>query len=151
MAEHALLVDTNLLVRPSLRDLLTAKINAGLVQAYVPTLIHAERIRQIVEERGENFALHIIQQLVAASGFELLPLSVEDAEAIAEVWLDLKKRETRSDKEWQTYWRQNRFDILLCAIARSRGYTLVTDDKGVHFDVVTRLNTADLQTWLAKL
>ena len=143
----ALLVDTNVLWKRTLRDQLTAKIKANLLRVYVPTLAHAERIRQIADEKGEQFALHVIQQLVAESGFELLPFSVEDAEAMAEVWLALKaKGATEHD------WEQNRLDILLCAVAQSRGCTLITDDAGQHFNVVTsRMKTTDLRKWLEQI
>jgi predicted nucleic acid-binding protein len=143
----ALLVDTNVLYQGALRDLLTAKIKGNLLHVYVPTLAHAERIRQIADLKGEQFALHVIQQLVEESRFELLPFSVEDAEAVAQVWLALKDRgATEND------WKQNRLDILLCAVAQSRGYTLITDDTGQHFDVVTsRMKTTDLREWLEQI
>lgn len=141
------LVDTNLLWKRSLRDQLAQKISQGVLRAYVPTLIHAERIRQIADEKGDDFAIHIIQQLVEASGFQLLPFTVADAEAVAQIWLTLKGQGATYE-----YWREHRFDILLCAIAQARGYTLITDDGGSHFEVVTsRMNTKDLLTWLAQL
>ena len=139
-----ILVDTNVLWKPSLRDRLTEKVKTGLLQVYLPTLAHAERIRQIADEKGEDFAIHIIQQLVEASRFELLPFEVTDAEAVADVWLDLKSRGASDD-----VWRQHRFDILVCAIARARGYTLVTDDTGQHFETVpSRMNIAQLRNWI---
>ncbi len=138
------LFDTTVLWKPSLRNRLTEKIKAGDLQVYIPTLIHAERIRQIADQKGELFTLQVIQQLVADSGFQLLPFTVEDAEAVADAWLDLKARgATEAD------WKKHRFDILLCAIARSRGYALVTDDEGQHFEIVSeRMKTTDLQSWL---
>jgi len=140
-----LLVDTNLLWKHSLRNRLTEQIKVGRVRAYVPTLVHAERIRQIADQKGADFAIHVIQQLVADSRIELLPFSVEDAEAIAEVWLSLKKRDIATPE----YWKAHRFDILLCAVAYARGYILVTDDQGTHFKVVaSRMNTTDLSEWL---
>lgn len=144
MEHTAILLDTNVLWRPSLRNLLTEKIKAGSLQVYVPTLVHAERLRQIADEKGEDFAIDVIQQLVEASRFELLPFTIEDAEAVADVWLDLKSKGGSEE-----HWKQHRFDILLCAIAQSRGYTLITNDKGKHFEVVpSRMNTTDLQNWL---
>ena len=143
----AILLDTNVLWKPSLRNQLTEKIRSDALQVYVPTLIHAERIRQIADQKGEDFAIDVIQQFVEASGFELLPFSVEDAEAIADVWLALKAKGATGD-----YWKQHRLDLLLCAIAQSRGYTLVTDDTGSHFEVVSsRMNTTDLQNWLRQM
>ncbi len=146
ISDPNLLVDTNLLWKHQLRNQLTEKIKAGALKVYLPTLMHAERIRQIADQRGEAFALHIIQQLVDASGFELLPLTVADAEAVAEIWLELKTQGFENK-----YWKENRFDILLCAIARSRGYTLVTDDTGDHFDLIPKMPTADLQTLLQSI
>ena len=106
-----------------------------------------ERIRQIADKLGEDFAIHMIQQLVEASRFELLPFDVRDAEAVADVWLALK-----SQGESDDYWKQHRFDILLCAVARSRVYTLVTDDTGKHFKTVSsRMNITDLQHWLEQI
>ncbi len=139
----SILIDTNVLWKPSLRDQLTRKIKQGALQVYVPTLVHAERIRQIADEKGEDFAIHVIQQLVKESRFELLPFDVKDAETVADVWLEFKSQGA-SDNDW----KEHRFDILLCAIARSRGYVLVTDDTGKHFESVpSRMNIADLQNW----
>jgi predicted nucleic acid-binding protein len=142
-----LLLDANVLWKQSLRNQLTEKIEAEALQVYVPTLVHAERIRQIADQKGEKFAIDVIQQLVEASGFELLPFSVEDAEAIADVWLALKAKGATDDD-----WKQHRLDLLLCAVAQSRDYTLVTDDTGSHFEVVSsRMNTTDLQNWLKQV
>ncbi len=136
------LLDTNVLWKPSLRNQLTAQVKRGVLKVCVPTLVHAERIRQIANDKGEAFALDVIQQLVEASNFELLPFEVKDAEAVAELWLNLKaKGANESD------WKKHRFDILLCAVARSRGYTLITDDLGVHFEIVSTMKAADLEHW----
>ena len=144
MNNTALLLDTNVLRKRSLRNRLTEKIRSGVLQVYVPTLVHAERIRQIADQKGEDFAIDVIQQLVEDSRFELLPLDVADAEAVADVWLQLKSQGA-SDNDW----RQHRFDILLCAIALARGYALVTDDTGQHFEAVpTHMSTAQLQNWI---
>lgn len=147
MNTDAILLDTNVLWKRSLRNRLTEKIESGVLQVYVPTLVHAERIRQIADKKGENFAIDTIQQLVEDSRFKLLPFDVQDAEAVADVWLDLKSQGASGDD-----WKRHRFDILLCAIARSRGYTLVTDDTGGHFGTVpSRMNTTDLQNWLEQM
>ena len=82
-----------------------------------------------------------------ASLFELLPFEIVDAEAVANVWLALKAKGSSDDD-----WKQHRFDILLCAIAQSRGYTLITDDTGQHFEtVLARMNTPSLQNWLEQI
>lgn len=144
MKGTAILIDTNVLRRPSLRNRLTEIIMSGALQVFVPTLVHAERIRQIADEKGEDFAIDVIRQLVEDSRFELLPFGVADAEAVADVWLDFK-----SQGASDTDWKQHRFDILLCAIARARGFTLVTDDTGQHFGTVpSRMSTIDLGNWL---
>ncbi len=138
----ALLLDTNVLRKRPLRNRLTERIRSGVLQVYVPTLVHAERIRQIADEKGEDFAIDVIQQLVEDSRFELLPFDVADAEAVADVWLDLRSQGASHDD-----WKQHRFDILLCAIARARGYTLVTDDTGQHFETApSRMSTVQLQS-----
>jgi len=147
MSSTAVLLDTNALWKPSLRDRLTEKIKSGALQVYVPTLVHAERIRQIADDKGEAFAINVVQQLVEESRFKLLPFDISDAEAVADVWLALKSKGAADDD-----WKQHRFDILLCAIARSRGYTLVTDDTGEHFKTVSsRMNITDLQNWLEQI
>jgi predicted nucleic acid-binding protein len=143
----AVLLDTNALWKPSLRDRLTEQIKAGTLQVFVPTLVHAERIRQIANAKGEDFAIDVIQQLVEESRFELLPFDVRDAEAVGDAWLDLRSRGAPEDD-----WQQHRFDILLCAIARTRGYTLITDDTGKHFEIVSsRMNTVELQSWIEQM
>lgn len=141
------ILDANVLWKPALRNRLTEKVKLGVLQVYVPTLVHAERIRQIAHEKGEAFAIDTIKQLVEASLFQLLPFEVADAEAVAEIWLALKAKGSSNDD-----WKQHRFDILLCAIAQARGYTLITDDKGLHFEAVSaRMNTVGLQNWLEQL
>lgn len=143
----AILVDTNVLFRHTLRNRLTEKIEAGLLQVYFPTLVHAERIRQLADEKGETFALDLIRQAVIASRFEPLPFEMQDAEAIGETWLTLKDK-GYSDQEWQKY----KMNVLLCAVARSRGYPLLTDDKGDHFDILPhKLNSSQLDQWLEHL
>ncbi|MCB0083770.1 MAG: hypothetical protein KDE47_22680, partial [Caldilineaceae bacterium] len=50
------------------------------------------------------------------------------------------------------YWHQHRFDIVLCSIARSTGYTLVVEDRGSHFkSVPTRMSVAALDTLITSL
>jgi predicted nucleic acid-binding protein len=139
-----ILIDTNLLRRKALCRWLAIKVQANALQVYVPTIIHAERIRQVADLYGENFALQTIRQLIQDYQFKLLELSVEDAEAVAELWLELKAR-AKDEK----YWKQNRFDILLCAVARARGHALITDDDGEHFDLISpRKRSHELEAWL---
>jgi predicted nucleic acid-binding protein len=138
------LVDTNVLWNLPLCTRLTEKIATGTVRVYIPALVHAERLRQIADRYGERFSIDVVRQFLGASRFEVLPLSDRDAEAVADFWLILK-----SQGYTQSSWRTHRFDILLCAVARSRGYTLVTDDTEDHFLVLEdRINTTDLETWL---
>jgi len=73
MTTNAILVDTNILWKPHLRNKLTEKIEAGQLQVYVPTLMHTERIRQLAAKKGEDFAIDVIRQAVKASKFQLLP------------------------------------------------------------------------------
>ncbi len=147
MATPALLVDTNILRSYALLAKLRDKIQAGLVRVYIPTLVHAERIRQVADEKGHSFAIDVVRQFVNEYGFELLPLSIQHAEAIAEVWLNLKLQGYAS-----TDWRAHRFDIVLCAIAQSSGYSLVTSDTGRHFKLVAnRIEIDKLEAWLENL
>jgi predicted nucleic acid-binding protein len=145
MNPTALILDTNVLWNRTLCRRLSARIAAGDMQVYIPTLVHAERIRQIAEQYGGSFAIDVVRQFVADARFELLPLSVEHAETVADVWLQL-----RHNGMDDRYWQIHRFDIVLCAIARSSGYTLVTEEKGDHFALVSeRVNTTELETLLA--
>ena len=149
---NELLVDTNILWQHSLRNRLTDRIRSGQLRVYVPTIIHAERIRQLADSKGETFAIDVIRQAVAQSEFALLPFTTADAEALADLWSGLKaavEPTTNADD----YWRRNCIDILLCAVARSRGYTLVTNDKGQHFEwlVAERMDTGELENWLVNL
>lgn len=148
-ATNELLIDTNILRRNSLRNRLTEHIRSGQLRVYVPTIIHAERVRQLADDRGEAFAIEVVRQQVAQSEFDLLPFTTADAEALADLWPDLKAAVEPAGNA-DDYWRRNCIDILLCAVARSRGYTLVTDDKGQHFDwlVVERMDTGALSLWL---
>ena len=147
MAEVKLLLDTNILWNLRLCQRLTEKVKTGQLLVYIPTLVHAERIRQVADQYGERFALDVVRQFIAAAQFELLPLSIADAEAMAALWLDLK--ESGADTE---YWHQHRFDIVLCAIARTTGYTLVTDDQGAHFDrVAGRISLKELTAFVETL
>ena len=131
MKRTSLILDTNVLWNLDLCRRLSARIAAGDLQVYIPTLVHAERIRQIAEQYGSSFAIDVVRQFVADARFELLPLAAGHAEAVADVWLQLKQIGV-DDK----YWQAHRFDIVLCAVARSSGYTLVTEETGSHFLVV---------------
>ncbi len=144
-----LLVDTNILWRRTLRNRLTERIRSGQLRVYVPTIIHAERIRQLADDKGEAFAIDVIRQQVAQSEFDLLPFTTADAEALADLWHDLKSAVEPAHNAID-YWRHNSIDLLLCAVARSRGYPLVTDDAGRHFDLLVseRMKFSDLKSWL---
>ena len=151
-AVNELLVDTNILWRRSLRNRLTERVRSGQLRVYVPTIIHAERIRQLADKNGEDFAIDTIRQAVGQSEFALLPFTDADAEALADLWPELKAA-VEPTGDAIDYWRRNCIDILLCAVARARGYTLVTDDRGQHFDwlVAGRMNTSELESWLVDL
>lgn len=140
----AIIVDTNVIFNNQLNRLLSQKVRDGALTVYVPTLVHAERIRQVADEKGLTFSIDFFRQAVALTGFTLIDLTQEDAEAVAALWLEL-----RDKGQTETYWKAHRFDILLCAIARTRGYTLITDDEGTHFQlVVRRQSSVELQQWL---
>lgn len=145
MNHRALILDTNILWNIDLCRRLSDRVTAGELQVFIPTLVHAERIRQIAEQHGRDFAIDVVRQFIADSRFDLLPLTAQQAETVADIWLQLQESE-RTDQ----YWHANRFDIVLCAIARSMGYTLVTLDTGSHFALVPNYVTiADLEVWLA--
>lgn len=143
--EH-LILDTNVLWETELCQQLTERITEGKLRVFVPTLIHAERIRQVADQYEERFAIDVVRQYIKDSRFELLPLSIQDAEAVAEIWLELRKAEVVDD-----YWDKHRFDIVLCAIARATGHTLITEDRrGNHFQLITNRKRIDeLQKFLS--
>lgn len=147
MNEIILLLDTNILWNRRICRLLADKKKAGQLRVYIPTLVHAERVRQMADQYGDCFALNVIRQYIADTEFDLLPLSIADAEMLAEVWLELKESGADSN-----YWHQHRFDILLCAIARATGHTLVVEDRGRHFNgVPARMNISELETFITSL
>ena len=144
MNPTALILDTNVLWNRDLCRRLSARIAAGDMQVYIPTLVHAERIRQIAEQYGGSFAIDVVRQFIADARFNLLPLTSEHAEALAEIWLQLRRGGAN-----ETTWRAHRFDILLCAVARASGYTLVTEETGSHFAVVPdRIDISGLEALL---
>ena len=87
MNESILLLDTNILWDRRICRRLADKKKAGLLRVYIPTLVHAERVRQMADQFGDRFALSVIRQYIADTEFELLPLSITDAETLAEIWL----------------------------------------------------------------
>jgi predicted nucleic acid-binding protein len=144
MSPTALILDTNVLWNRDLCRRLSARIAAGDMQVYIPTLVHAERIRQIAEQFGSSFAIDVVRQFIADARFDLLPLATEHAEAVAEIWLQLRQSGANEDT-----WRAHRFDIVLCAVASASGYTLVTEETGSHFAVVPyRLDISGLEALL---
>ncbi len=151
----AIIVDTNVIFNNQLNLLLSQKVSDGLLTVYVPTLVHAERFRQVAHEKGIIFSIDFFRQAVALTGFTLLELTQADAEAVANVWLYLKDRLAfSSDKKARKYWRKHRFDIVICAIAHSRGHIFVTGERKdrPHFAFLTnRLHTDELQSWLEQL
>ncbi|MDM8519794.1 hypothetical protein QUF64_07085 [Anaerolineales bacterium HSG6] len=143
MSQPTLLLDTNVLWNwRYLRQHLTPLIEARRLQVYIPTIVHAERIRQYAQVRGEQFALRVIQLAITDSKFELLPFETIDAEALANIWLAIKNNTLSNEfEDVESYWQAHRLDILLCATAHARGYTLVTDDTGIHFEAIPRRMT----------
>ncbi|MFN8486846.1 MAG: hypothetical protein U0350_04585 [Caldilineaceae bacterium] len=147
MSEVTLLLDTNILWNLDLCRQLTEKIKSGHLRVCIPTLVHAERIRQIADRYGDRFALDVVRQFINDASFELLPLTTLDAEAVADVWLELKAKGLADD-----YWKAHRFDIVLCAVARATGYMLIVEDRGQHFALILqRMRTSELVTWLKSL
>lgn len=145
MSRAALILDTNILWNLDLCKRLTARIEIGDLEVFIPTLVHAERIRQIANHYDSDFAVDVVRQFVADARFDLLPLTAEHAETVAEVWLQLPEHEKTDN-----YWHAHRFDIVLCAIALSTGYVLMTEDSGSHLAVVAdRMSIAELETWLS--
>lgn len=120
-----LIVDTNVLYRLDLCQTLSEKIAEGQLEVFVPTIIHAERIRQVADWYGENFSIGIVRQFIEDHGFQIIEFSVKDAEEVAQAWVELKEECRYSKQEWRTHY----FDILLCAVARSRSLQLITDDE----------------------
>ena len=145
MSIETLILDTNVLWNLDLCHLLTEKIEKGSLRVCIPTLVHAERIRQVADRYGRQFSVDVVRQFIQDTRFEILPLTVGNAEAVADVWLELKSEGLDED-----YWGKHRFDIVLCAIARSTGYTLVTAEvRGRHFDVVaSRMSIGELESQL---
>lgn len=144
MNPTALILDTNVLWNPDLCRRLSARIAAGDMQVYIPTLVHAERIRQIAEQYGGSFAIDVVRQFIVDARFDLLPLATNHAEAVADIWLQLRQGGASEDT-----WRAHRFDIVLCAVARASGYTLVTDETGSHFASISdRIDLAGLEALL---
>lgn len=136
---RTLLVDTNVLWDASLRYDLRQRIQVNDWIVYFPTLVHAERIRQLARDKGEQFALDFVRQQVKDSRFQPLSFSLGDAETVAHIWLALSQKLNfphGDNEDASNYWNKHKLDILLCAVAVNRGYTLVTDDKGSHFDLV---------------
>lgn len=120
---------------------LSQKIKEGTIQVYIPAIVHAERIRQVVERHGQNFSITIIHNYLATYQFKILPFEQNDAESLSSLWLDLKQQFHCN----QQYWEANRFDIFLCAIARARNLTYVTNDTGNHFQLIQTLPLNDLE------
>ena len=144
MSEVTLLLDTNILWNLNLCRQLTEKIKAGSLRVYIPTLVHAERIRQIADHYNNRFALEVVRQFIDDAGFELLPFTTQDAETVADIWLELKAKGVADD-----YWKAHRFDIVLCAVARATGHTLIVEDRGQHFTLILqRMGTGELVEWL---
>ena len=144
MREVSLLLDTNILWNLNLCRQLTAKIKSGALRVFIPTLVHAERIRQVADHYGDRFALDVVRQFIDDASFELLPFTTRDAETVADIWLELKAKGVADD-----YWKVHRFDIVLCAVARATGHTLIVEDRGQHFRLILpRLRTGELVEWL---
>lgn len=143
----ALLLDTNMLWNQGLTPSLTELVVAGRLRVYIPTLVHAERIRQIAQQYGERYAVETVRQFVLDARFDLLPFTIEQAEGIADVW-----RSIRGGGANDAYWRQHRFDIFLCAVAHVTVYTLASDDTGAHFDLLNRrIRTNEIESWILNL
>jgi len=147
MAVHKLLVDTNILYNNELCLHLAGAIRTNQLEVYIPAIVHAERIRQVADEYGKRFSINVVHQYLDERQFQILPFTAEQAEAIADLWIAIKS----SNYYHEGYWRKNRFDIVLCAVAYSTGYMLVAEDGGKHFDLIERRKTNEITTWLNEL
>lgn len=136
-----ILIDTNIFWEKNICKQLSQKVIEGSIQVYIPAIVHAERIRQLADKYGQNFSMVIIHDYLAAYDFKVLSFEQRDAEALSTLWLDLKQQFNCD----QQYWEANRFDIFLCAIARARNLTYVTNDKGNHFDLIETLPLDNLE------
>jgi len=145
--DKCLLVDTNILYKTEFLDLLQEAIQKNQIEVYIPAIVHAERIRQVADDQGEKFSIKVVHQYLQAYGFQILPLSAKQAEAIADLWITIKSSDYYHDK----YWERNRFDMVVCAVASATGYTLVAEDKGKHFDLVKRMSMEEVGRWLDKV
>jgi predicted nucleic acid-binding protein len=147
MSIATLLLDTNIIFNEQRCARLTEHVKAGRLRVCVPTLVHAERIRQVADKFGERFAIDVVRQFIEDARFELIPLTEAHAETLAAVWLELKSAGID-----HAYWKAHNFDILLCAIARSTDYRFAVDDTGRHFETVSqRMNWSQVESWLQTL
>jgi len=141
------LLDTSILRFTKFLTRLKQVIETRDLEAYIPALVHAERIRQTADKFGEELALDAVDQFLQKYQLQVLPHDREQAEAVANLWIAIKS----SDYFYEKYWEKNRFDIVICAVAYATGYTLIAEDKGHHFDLVERKNMEEISRWLDEL
>lgn len=57
-----IIVDTNVIFNNQLNRLLSQKVRDGVLTVYVPTLVHAERVRQVAHEKGILFSIDFLDK-----------------------------------------------------------------------------------------
>jgi len=105
------LLDTNILRFTKFLERLKQAIETRQLEAYIPAIVHAERIRQTADKFGEEFALDVVDQFLQKYQLQVLSLDKEQAEAVANLWIAIKS----SDYYHEKYWDNNRFDIVICS------------------------------------
>ncbi len=113
----------------------------------VPAIVHAERVLQISLEKGPDFDLLKIQQVLQSFGVAVVELNRDDAEGIAEhLGSRLSTREGWAEAKRAAVGRTNgnvpaTSDFLIAGQAASRDWLLITNDTGTEFTGVPRCTT----------
>jgi len=128
--------DTSIFFWPrETRERLREKVRAGDIIAILPVIAYAERVRQIADRPGVNWATSVFRQFVADLGLTIASFTESHAETVADVWLSLEVNNRNSE-----FWQANKTDVFIIAMSKTEGWILVTDDKGIQFDALATMN-----------
>lgn len=98
------------------------RVAEGTLRVYVPVIVYAEQA---------IYPAYAIDNVVEALNAQVIPLEIDHARQLGELWQNLPDPFRRQRK--RELWRQHKFDWLITAMVCCQNWILVTDDQGAAF------------------
>ncbi len=100
------------------------RVMQAKLQVYVPVIVYAEQA---------IYPKHPIDDVCEALGAQVVPLDINHARQLGQVWRALP--DPFQNQRKKLLWDQHKFDLLIAAVALEENWWLVTLDKGPAFQI----------------